>query len=411
MCTRLRFLTWFAPCSIALVVFFASAPAMAADSLEGSWQHQRDSGGWKVVSGGSATLRLDKNGQATLTATAPNQNPLEVSGTWSEQGGRITINIPGEIETNHQPYQLQGDTLTLPTQLSADKPGTSTWIRMKPQGIDLIFAAFNRAVGEGKGGATAAEEAAKEARKQEGVEKVEVATGGGGLVLTVTPSVPVAKKPRLYIIFATKAAPLIAPVQRKAPVSPLAGDPRVLIWDLCNEPQAFNTSDPVNAKEHQWLSAVAAAARESGAQQPITIGTMIGENIATYAPLCDVLCAHPYCWTRPELAKLIASYKALGERFRKPILVNECIPGCLDDRRRGGLAQFYVEDLAAAGLGWMGWALREGKAISTRRDRYDANGLDGQGFHPFFTRAGELRGGLEFLTEKPALKPPWLDTP
>jgi len=190
-------------------------------------------------------------------------------------------------------------------------------------------------------------------------------------------------------------------------VKPLAGDPRVLIWDLCNEPQAFNTSDPVNAKEYQWLSAVAAVVRESGARQPITIGTMIGENIATYAPLCDVLCAHPYCWTRPELAKLIASYKPLVERFRKPVLVNECIPGCLDDRRRGALAQFYVEDLAAAGLGWMGWALREGKAISTRRDRYDGNGLDGQGFHPFFTKDGKLRAGLEFLREPPKIKAPW----
>jgi hypothetical protein len=191
-------------------------------------------------------------------------------------------------------------------------------------------------------------------------------------------------------------------------VKPLARDPRVLVWDLCNEPQAFNTSDPVSAKEYQWLSAVAAAARESGAQQPITIGTMIGENIATYAPLCDVLCAHPYCWTRAELAKLIASFKALRERFHRPMLVNECIPGCLDDRRRGALAQFYVEDLSAAGLGWMGWSLREGRAISTRRDRYDGNGLDGQGFHAWFTKEGRLRAGLEFLLEPPKIKPPWL---
>jgi len=113
---------------------------------------------------------------------------------------------------------------------------------------------------------------------------------------------------------------------------------------------------------------VAAAVRESGAEQPISVGTMIGENIATYAPICDVLTCHPYCWTRPELAKLIASFKALRERFHKPMLANECMPGCLDDLRRGALARFYVEDLAAAGLGWMGWSLREGKAISTRRD-------------------------------------------
>jgi hypothetical protein len=63
--------------------------------------------------------------------------------------------------------------------------------------------------------------------------------------------------------------------------------------------------------------------------------------------------------------------------------------------------------LSAAGFGWMGWALREGKAISTRRDRYDGNGIDGQGFHPFFTKDGQLRPGLDFLTETPTRLPPW----
>lgn len=58
--------------------------------------------------------------------------------------------------------------------------------------------------------------------------------------------------------------------------------------------------------------------------------------------------------------------------------------------------------------GSAGWAGRgEGKAISTRRDRYDGNGINNQGFHPFFTKEGKLRCGLEFLREKPAILPPW----
>jgi len=48
-----------------------------------------------------------------------------------------------------------------------------------------------------------------------------------------------------------------------------------------------------------------------------------------------------------------------------------------------------------------------GKAISTRRDRYDRNGIDHEGFHPFFTKEGKLRGELEFLTDKPRHRPPW----
>jgi hypothetical protein len=193
----------------------------------------------------------------------------------------------------------------------------------------------------------------------------------------------------------------------RALVTPLIDDDRVLIWDLCNEPQAVDLGPDWAQKEVDWLRQVAATVRAAGARQPITIGTMYGANIEAFASICDVLCAHPYCHTEAELVDLIAGYQALSTRLGKPLLVNECIPGCLDDQRRAALARFYTDQLAAGGCGWMGWALREGRAISTRRDRYDANGLDGQGFHPFFTREGKLRDGLEFLLEKPPIAPPW----
>jgi hypothetical protein len=193
-------------------------------------------------------------------------------------------------------------------------------------------------------------------------------------------------------------------------VKPLAADTRVLIWDLCNEPQAASLNAHWEKREFQWLKDVAEAVRGSGAQQPITIGTaVVGScsNIDVFAPLCDVLCAHPYAGTPEQLKQMIDGYTAVAKKYAKPLLVNESIPGCLDDGRRAKLMRHYDRMLSEAGFGWMGWALREGKAVSTRRDRYDSNGLDGQGFHPFFTREGILRGGLEFLREPPAILPPW----
>lgn len=189
--------------------------------------------------------------------------------------------------------------------------------------------------------------------------------------------------------------------------TPLAGDDRVLIWDLCNEPQAHDQNSDVNRRELAWLTLVAKTVRGCGAKQPITIGTMNGANIETFAPLVDVLCAHPYVHTREALDGLIAGYHAMRKSHSKPLLVNECIPGSLNDGVRAEVARFYTESLSVAGFGWMGWALREGKAISTRRDRYDGNGINGEGFHPFFTAGGELRGGLEFLTTRPKRPPPW----
>ena len=55
----------------------------------------------------------------------------------------------------------------------------------------------------------------------------------------------------------------------------------------------------------------------------------------------------------------------------------------------------------------MGWGLREGRVISTRRDRFDGNGIDGQGFHAWFNADGALRAGLEFLRERPRFAAPW----
>jgi hypothetical protein len=190
-------------------------------------------------------------------------------------------------------------------------------------------------------------------------------------------------------------------------VTPLANDDRVLVWDLCNEPQAFDLKSEVNRQEYAWLKDVAETVRACRAKQPITIGTMTGTNIETYAPLVDVLCGHAYVHNRQDLEKLIAGFHTTRKTLAKPMLINECIPGSLNDRTRAEVARFYTEMLSAAGFGWMGWALREGKAISTRRDRFDANGINGEGFHPFFTRQGKLRSGLEFLTEKPRLLPPW----
>ena len=190
-------------------------------------------------------------------------------------------------------------------------------------------------------------------------------------------------------------------------VAPLANDERVLIWDLCNEPQASDLNSDVNKREFAWLSDVADAVQSCNAQQPITIGTWSGENINIYAPLCDVLCYHPYPRTLEHLKGGLELNGRIQKAHGKPMLANEAIPGCLDDQKRAECARYSIEALEDIGWGWMGWGMREGAAISTRRDRYDDNGIDNQGFHAWFTKDGELRPGLEFLLDSPRLKPPW----
>ena len=162
------------------------------------------------------------------------------------------------------------------------------------------------------------------------------------------------------------------------------------------------------AREIHWLSRVADTVRQTGAQQPITIGThQSGQNMNIYAPLCDVLCCHPYGSTPEQLAEMLVVCAAVQSRHGKPMLSNETVPGCLDDVKRAACAKWTIRMMEDAGYGWMGWGMHEGLAISTRRDRFDSNGIDGQGFHAWFNNTGKLRPGLEFLCEPPRFAPPW----
>jgi hypothetical protein len=92
------------------------------------------------------------------------------------------------------------------------------------------------------------------------------------------------------------------------------------------------------------------------------------------------------------------------------MLCNECVPGCLEDLKRAECAKFNIAALENAGWGWMGWGMMEGKAVSTSRDRYDHNGIDGQGFHAWLKKNGTLRDGLDFLLAPPARKAPWSES-
>ena len=195
-------------------------------------------------------------------------------------------------------------------------------------------------------------------------------------------------------------------------VGPLIRDERVLMWDLCNEPQLRKASDPIAGPEMAWIARVADVVREAGVQQPVTIGThQEGGNMDAYAPLCDVLCCHPYGRTPEQLTTMLAICRAVQKRHGKPMHSSETVPGCLDDRKRADCARWTIPMMEDAGYGWMGWGMREGRAVSTRRDRVDGNGIDGQGFHAWFNADGSLRTGLEFLTDQPRLLPPWEGKP
>ena len=167
----------------------------------------------------------------------------------------------------------------------------------------------------------------------------------------------------------------------RAIVEPLIDDERILLWDLCNEPQVHRLDDPIAALELSWMAQIADAVRQTGVRQPITIGThQAGRNMDIYAPFCDVMCCHAYGKTREEQTQMLEVCAQVQQRHRKPMMSNETVPGSVSDDKRADCARWTIELMENAGYGWMGWGMREGKAISTRRDRMDGNGIGRTGF-------------------------------
>lgn len=101
----------------------------------------------------------------------------------------------------------------------------------------------------------------------------------------------------------------------KTLVSPLAKDPRILVWDLCNEPSASNMNDPFHKREFEWLRSLVTKIKELGVQQPVTIGTFqISGNMDLYAPLCDVITCHPYAHTPEQMRTMHEVCKSVQKK-------------------------------------------------------------------------------------------------
>ena len=135
-----------------------------------------------------------------------------------------------------------------------------------------------------------------------------------------------------------------------------ADDPRILAWDLCNEPESVTSE----TSEYRWLEQIAAELRRCGIRQPVTIGTaLFGEekSMDVFAPLCDVISCHPYSCTAEDMEHNHALCREVQSRQGKPMLCSECVPGCLDDLKRAECAKLNIAALADAGWGWMGWGL------------------------------------------------------
>ena len=185
-------------------------------------------------------------------------------------------------------------------------------------------------------------------------------------------------------------------------------DPRILAWDLCNEPYAYGMPRDkmpaeIVAAETAWLKSLHDRCKEIGAKAPITVGIHPGVPLELVDPISNVLSIHPY-WihNRPEPDKTAYEKKlddevAFACRVNKPLISTECCWGSLDDQVRVESIRYTLTQLKQRGIGWLVYLLHHSLIADAHRPEFGPLGFPGN--LAFIEADGSLRPGHEVFNE------------
>lgn len=186
-------------------------------------------------------------------------------------------------------------------------------------------------------------------------------------------------------------------------------DPRIIMWDMCNEPFSYGWIHDCNEalvqqlypREIRFWKTCIQVFRSVNASQPLTMGFVdpIPECIDEVCRLCDVLSCHVYRgWTDGTLPERVDVAIDYANQLGKPLINTETCQGSLDDATRSFCIDRTLEVMQRAELGFYVWQLCTGEMVSARRDRTDPNCAPGdQAYMSFLTRDGRLRAGHEIV--------------
>jgi hypothetical protein len=162
-----------------------------------------------------------------------------------------------------------------------------------------------------------------------------------------------------------------------------AADPRVLAWDLCNEP--FNNGREVYLG---WLRHTYQTAKALGARQPVGVSVAASlDDLRLVEPFSDVLMIHPYFAPQVPWPALRTFAREKG----KALLATECCWGALDDARRVALVEADLGTLQKQGIGFLAHALHESPVADLHRPQYGI--ISSAEYMAFIHMDGSLRAG------------------
>ena len=195
-------------------------------------------------------------------------------------------------------------------------------------------------------------------------------------------------------------------------------DPRIFVWDLCNEPCPGNVKDPALAErvtnEYNWLERMYRLCKEVGATAPLTIGTWgHGEQAIHWEPLSDIITFHPYAVGAvvmapsgqfefsPEICQgtelCLDHHLALAEEKGKPLLVTETCWGSTNDKHRVEIIKYILGELKKRKIGWLAYVLHHSQIADAHRAEFGPVGHPGN--LSFIEADGTLRPGHEVFND------------
>jgi len=181
-------------------------------------------------------------------------------------------------------------------------------------------------------------------------------------------------------------------------------DPRIIAWDLCNEPYYYEIlnkqiEDFAN-NETAWLKSLRDRCKELGAQAPITIGCKTFMPLETIEPICDLLCIHPYLFTnanKTDYEKSLNGNVEFALKSHKPLLVSESCWGSLDDKVRVETIRYELSQYKKRNIGWLVYVLHHSLVADSHRPEFGP--VTEPGNLAFIEADGSLRPGHSVFNE------------
>lgn len=194
----------------------------------------------------------------------------------------------------------------------------------------------------------------------------------------------------------------------EAVIGPHAADPRILAWDLCNEPFWGNPDQKREnlffKAEWDWLKGIHDVARRAGARAPLTLGLTTATPLEAMDSLCDVISFHPYLMDNPEvpdekgqLERLMDDTVAFAAKAGKPLLATEACWGSFDDAKRVENVRWSLEQLNRRKIGWIACALHTSAVIDCHGPEFGPVNLPCN--LAFIQADGTLRPGHEITRD------------